>query len=1007
MNDTPRSGAPETRPRILVVDDVAENLHVLLGILRGEFAVVAATSGARALDIAGRDPRPDLILLDIRMPEMDGYEVLHRLKAGPDTQDIPVIFVTALAESADEAVGLRLGAADYVTKPVNAELLLLRVRNQLELQGHRRRHRQRERERDARLRGHKPLLLLVDDAPENLHALMEVLQTDYRIAVAPGGQAALDLLAGGPAPDLVLLDVVMPGLDGHEVCRRMKAMPGLRHVPVIFITVNHDTGAKVRGFGAGAADYITKPFDIDEVRARIRHHLELSQLRGSLEDLVEQRLAALQQANQALSDSKEKYRVLAEYSPNWEYWTAPDGSFLYVSPACREVSGHAPVDFFADPGLFRRLLHPDDLPAWEEQIRQARAGTPPRAAAPLRIRGRDGALRWIEHVCQPVHDPDGRFLGLRGTHRDVSSRVLAEAQLRLIGTVFATTSDAVVIAGADNRIVRVNQAFVELTGQTQADVAGRDPAEVLDFVLAERLAGPEESWAQVRSGARWNGELLCRRRDGSRFVAWASFSRVDPGDGSESRHVYLLADITEKKKADGLIWYQAHHDALTGLPNRQRFNQKLEARLRQCRPGATTGLLVIDLDRFKEVNDSQGHEVGDLLLGEAARRIAQCIGPDDTVARLGGDEFLVMLTDPVDAQAAGRTAETIVDSLSRAFRVQEAEYLISASIGIALHPHHGSTVSELTKRADQAMYLAKRTGRGCVRFFTRELQDEADRRVQLIRDLRRALEQEQLAVHYQPVVDLRGGAMIKAEALLRWRHPELGLISPSVFIPVAEDTGLIRDIGEWVFRQVAHDTAGLRRQHGEAFQVSFNMSPVQFQRGSTGFADWLRLLQDLGLPGSALIVEITEGLLLNGSLAVRDTLLMFRDAGIGVAVDDFGTGYSSLAYLQRFDVDVLKIDQSFVRDIARQPTTEALCEAVVVMAHKLGLQVIAEGVETADQLALLRRIGCDQAQGFLCAEAMPVDALLAWSPGAVPALNTATLAGASAPRSVADGTPVC
>jgi PAS domain S-box-containing protein len=406
---------PSPRTSILIVDDVNENLHALMNILRDDYAILAANTGEKALELARRKPQPDLILLDIKMPGMDGYSVLAHLKADPETADIPVIFVTALADAADEARGLAMGVADYIIKPVNPDLLHLRVRIQLELQ----RHRRNPRRFDASPVPELPAsLLVVDDVPENIHELLDALKDEYRIMVANSGPKALELVQGATPPDLVLLDVVMPDMDGYEVCKRIKATAAGNGIPVIFVTVVDAAEQKVKGFDLGAADFITKPFDIDEVRARVRTHLELARLRLSLEQLVAQRTALLNQ-------SEEKYRILADYSPNWEYWMAPDGSYLYVSPACEHESGYTPQDFFDDADLMDKIIHPDDLEAWH-QYGPVAAGAPSELLI-FRIKAKDGSERWIEHVSNSVLDKTGRSLGQRGSHRNISKRRNAES----------------------------------------------------------------------------------------------------------------------------------------------------------------------------------------------------------------------------------------------------------------------------------------------------------------------------------------------------------------------------------------------------------------------------------------------------------------------------------------------------------------------------------------------------------------------------------------------------
>jgi len=442
-----------------------------------------------------------------------------------------------------------------------------------------------------------------------------------------------------------------------------------------------------------------------------------------------------------------------------------------------------------------------------------------------------------------------------------------------------------------------------------------------------------------------------------------------------------LASIAiERKRAEDMIWRQANYDAVTNLPNRRLFRDRLEQELRKTqRDGSVLALFFIDLDRFKEVNDTLGHDIGDLLLVEAAQRIRRCVRETDTVARIGGDEFTVILPQIDDIDRIEHVAEQIIEVLAESFPLGGEAVFVSASIGITLYPNDAEDAESLLKHADQAMYVAKNNGRNCFSYFTGQMQQHAQHRLLLIRDLRNALAGNQLHLYFQPIVDPRNGQIVKAEALIRWNHPERGLVDPMEFIPVAEEVGLINAIGNWVFHQAASWMKQWHEKNYSCSQVSVNRSPNQFILDDRQ-ESWVAHLRWLGLPGRCICIEITEGSLLDARVEVMQSLLNFRDAGIQVAIDDFGTGYSSLSYLKKFDIDYLKIDRSFVRDLATDPNDLALSEAIVVMAHKLGLKVIAEGVETVEQSDMLMAANCDYAQGFLYARPMPAeefDALLA------------------------------
>jgi diguanylate cyclase (GGDEF)-like protein len=434
----------------------------------------------------------------------------------------------------------------------------------------------------------------------------------------------------------------------------------------------------------------------------------------------------------------------------------------------------------------------------------------------------------------------------------------------------------------------------------------------------------------------------------------------------------IVRNVSEKKKAEALIWRQANYDALTQLPNRLMLLDRLDQELRKSRrTGLPLAVLFIDLDRFKEINDTLGHHLGDKLLQKAAQRLSACLRETDLVARLGGDEFTVVVTDLDHRDGAERVAQHILDALQRPFELDDELVHVTASVGITLYPQDAQCIEDLLKQADQAMYDAKHLGRNRLSYFTPSMQARAEKRMRLVGDMHEAIKRNQFYLMFQPIVDLATGRTLKAEALIRWNHPEKGLISPADFIPIAEETGLIMPLGEWVARTALAFAIHLQEQLEEPVQISINQSPVQFRNRKAQHLSMVELLKRAGAPGGLITVEITEGTLLDADEPVLERLSEMRGTGMQISLDDFGTGYSSLSYLSKFDIDYLKIDRSFVRGLAPDSSELALCEAMIVMAHKLGIAVIAEGVETAAQRDLLINAGCDYAQGYLFARPLP------------------------------------
>jgi len=669
-----------------------------------------------------------------------------------------------------------------------------------------------------------------------------------------------------------------------------------------------------------------------------------------------------------------RLRAIIDNSPIGIWFTGIDGRYHFVNKTFCNLAGIKEEDMLNTPSSnLAELLGDEIAHHCLDSDRAALAQDSPHIS--YETIPRSNAKPYILEITKvKLKNAQGDVVGLIGISKDITNKRQQEEDLKLADIVYQNSSEAMMITDSKNEIIAINPALSDITGYSTSELIGKNPN-----VFSSGKQNTEFyqlMWEEIKLTGTWQGEIWNTKKNGEEYPEWLSISTIYDDYGNVFRRIALFSDITEKKKKDALILRQAKYDSLTNLPNRIMFIDKLEQEIKVShRKKQKFALIFIDLDNFKKINDTRGHVYGDALLIEAGNRITRCIREVDTVARLGGDEFTILLSDLADIHNVESICQKVLQALSEPFYISKMYTYISASLGVTIYPNDASSTLELLKNADQAMYLAKNLGRNRFCYFTASMQEQALDHLELINDLRKAISLNQLEVFYQPIVELQKGVIRKAEALLRWKHPVRGMVSPAEFIPLAEESGLIIEIGDWVFKQTVQHINKCRDQLGLDIQISVNKSPVQF-RESIDQLDWLAYLAENQLPGENIVIEITEGLLMNNNTSTMERLSKFRTAGVGLSMDDFGTGYSSLSYLKKFALDYLKIDQSFTRNLAPGSEDMILSEAIITMAQKLGLKVIAEGIETKEQMELLIDAGCDYGQGYYFSRPIPGDEFL-------------------------------
>ncbi|MDX9710522.1 MAG: EAL domain-containing protein [Trichloromonas sp.] len=793
-------------------------------------------------------------------------------------------------------------------------------------------------------------VLVVEDEFAHVEAITRAFARVFpatRIRCAGNLEEYRRAAASGP-PDVVLMDLNLP--DGRAI--DVLSDPAF---PILIMTAHGDETRAVEALKAGALDYIVKSPEtfaaMPQAAARALREWGLRQERESMAV--------------ALRETGERLTAVMDSIPSLIYVADPHTfEILFINAYGRKVWGNiagktcwqslqegqsGPCPFCTNSRLFPAAGEPGESLVWE--VRNTRNG------------------RWYECRDQAIRWSDGRWVRME-IATDITERKVAEEELRKLSLAVEQSPAAVLITDPAGTVEYVNPKFTRITGYTLEEAQARTSS----LLKSEGMS--EEAYRglldRLSSGEEWHGEIRSRRKNGSRYWELASISPVVGSDGAITHYVAVKEDISDRKDYEAQLEYLSTHDELTGLANRALLSDRLEQSIHYAqRSERQVAVLLLDLDRFKFINDSLGHDFGDRLLCEVARRLQDSVREADTVARLGGDEFVLLLTELAGTKDAGLVANKILCRLAEPYHLDGREITLTASLGISLYPRDGLDVATLIRNADTAMYQSKRES-STFSYYATEMNQKVLATLEMEGGLRNALERQEFRLHYQPQVDLASGRVIGCEALLRWLHPQKGMISPGDFIPLAEETGLITPIGTWALHEACRQAVVWQEAGFPELRMAVNLSARQFRKGDLP-QQVRKALHQTGLAADRLELELTESMVMEDPVGAKQTMQGLKDLGVFLSLDDFGTGYSSLNYLRRFPVDSLKIDRSFIRDVVVDPSGASVVTSIVDIAHNLRLAAVAEGVETREQLDFLVGCGCDSYQGFFFSKPIPAD----------------------------------
>ena len=925
--------------KILIVEDeglIAEDIHRKLKELGYRVSGIVDT----ALDAINHsaDKHPDLVIMDIVLPgNMDGIQAAVAIK---QEHNIPVIYLTAYTDQVFLDRAKITDPMAYIVKPATTRNLHVAISFAIHKAASER-HQLEKEWLDATLVSLADALLVWNPEGKVIrvnHALLNLLQKEEQQLIGLDITAAITLNRAN---------------DGQAVTEKL-----------VFLTESQ---------GSFKDDWdLVLQCNNKQIPVRISGNQILDQQKRCIgyamliRDDTERK-----HQEQVLQESETRFRQLVNHIESVFYLSdVQKKQVIYLSPAYEKIYHclpPAPLESSDTP--FINHVYPDDRDIANKLINSLHAQK--KCEATFRITRPNGEIRWVKTRGYPVNGVQGGVFRMACVIDDITESKQKEVKLQQAAKVFENTSEGILITDANSKIISINQAFSKITGYSEQDVLGLTPS-----ILQSGLQSPDffqNMWHAINTHGYWQGEIINRRKNGETYTQWMSINTIYGDDKNILNYISLFNDISHIKKSQEELDYQANHDHLTGFANRLLFDDRLNHAIdRAGRDHHPLMVLLLDLDRFKDVNDSLGHAAGDSLLILLADRLRSCLREEDTLARLGGDEFVFLLEELTLREDVHLIADKIQKIFTKPFLLENREIIVTASIGISLYPNDGKDASTLIKNADIAMYHAKEQGKNCVSFYTEELNANNLNRLTLSTEIRQALARDEFIVYYQPQVCLGNMHIVGAEALIRWQHPNKGFMLPLDFISLAEETGFIEELGKWVLYAACRQCKLWHEMGYNTLIIAVNLSARQFL--FTDIAKTVKsVLEETGLPAKYLELEITESGWMERMDKVIDSLHSLKLLGVSISIDDFGTGYSSLSYLKRFPIDKLKIDRSFVKDIPQNEQDSAISKSIITLGKSLGLTIIAEGVETEAQRDFLVTEGGHEMQGYLFSKAVPSD----------------------------------